>query len=507
MFLPRRVPFHSDTEANSILWGIYSAVPGELRALQYLQTMYGLLSWASVVAPAIRLAREGFPVSHDLLRYMQFSTTSYDFLTEDPVWAIDFAPNGTRVGIGDILTRKRYANTLDRIAEEGAGVFYRGDIAEATVAAVRAANGSMTVRDLESYRIARRPAVEIDYRGYRVVSCGAPASGSVVLSALKTAEGYESFGAPENLNLSTHRLDEAVRFAYGERASLGDPAYVHGVPFFEADMLRAEKAAERRARISDLHTLNVSDYNPGGFESLETHGTSHMVAADSSGLAISFTSTINLIFGSQVMVPSTGVILNDQMNDFSIPRTKNEFGFVPSPSNYIRPGKRPLSSMTPTMVEHAGNGSLYYVVGAAGGSRIITATVQSLWGVLDRGMSAGEAMAQPRWHDQLVPNVVAFEWGDDDGDGEGDGDDDFAGARNEDSAGGKWLASRAESGIGTGKVRGYDNGTVAFMRSRGHDVRWVPPGYSSAQAVRRLWNGSWEAAGEVRQRDSAGLVI
>lgn len=441
---------------------------------------------------------------------MQFSTTGYDFLTKDPVWAIDFAPNGTRVDIGDILTRKRYADTLERIAEEGADIFYTGEMAEATVAAVRATNGSMTVRDLESYKIVRRAAVEVDYRGYRVVSCGAPACGAVVLSALKTAEGYESFGAAENLNLSTHRLDEAVRFAYGERASLGDPDYAHGVPSFEAEMLSAAKAAKRRGRISDLHTLNVSAYNPDGFESLETHGTSHMVAADSSGLAVSFTSTINLIFGSQVMVPSTGVILNDQMNDFSIPRTKNEFGFVPSPSNYIRPGKRPLSSMTPTMVEHAGNGSLYYVVGAAGGSRIITATVQSLWGVLDRGMSAGEAMAQPRWHDQLVPNVVAFEWGDEEGGGDGDGDDDSTGAETEggeDSAGGKWLASRAESGIGTGKVRGYDNGTVAFMRSRGHDVRWVPPGYSSAQAVRRLWNGSWEAAGEVRQRDSAGLVV
>ena len=159
------------------------------------------------------------------------------------MWAIDFAPNGTRVGIGDILTRKRYADTLERIAEEGAGIFYTGEMAEATVAAVKEMNGSMTVRDLESYKIVRRPAVEVDYRGYRVVSCGAPACGAVVLSALKTAEGYESFGAAENLNLSTHRLDEAVRFAYGERASLGDPHFAHSVPSFEAEMLSPAKAA------------------------------------------------------------------------------------------------------------------------------------------------------------------------------------------------------------------------------------------------------------------------
>lgn len=504
-----------------------SAVPGELRGLEYLHENYGSLPWASVLAPAIKLAREGFPVSRDLLRYMQFSTTSSDFLTQDPVWAVDFAPNGTRVGIGDVLSRKRYADTLEIIAEQGASAFYTGAMANATVSAVRNANGTMTLRDLEEYKVVRRKAVEIEYRGFRVVSCGAPASGAAVLSALKTVEGYEGFGDGGMLNLSTHRLDEAVRFGYGERASLGDPDFLEGARDFEASMLSAETATKRRAKISDRHTLNVSDYNPHGFENRDTHGTSHMVAADASGLAISFTSTINLIFGSQVMVPETGVIMNDQMNDFSIPRTKNEFGFVPSPSNYIRRGKRPLSSMTPVIVEHLSNSSLYYIVGAAGGSRIITATVQNLWHVLDRNMSAPQAIAQPRFHDQLIPNVVAFEWGDEDDGSDSDSTSRFdegsesqerrhqgyqgavpAETRSvEGTAGGKWLSTRAESGIGTGKVRGYDNDTVAFMKGRGHDVRWVPPGYSSAQAVRRLWNGSWEAAGEARQRDSAGLVV
>ena len=487
----------------------HSAVPGELRGLEYLHQNYGSLSWASALAPAIKLARDGFPVSHDLLRYMQFSTTSYDFLTHDPVWAVDFAPNGTRVGMGDTLTRKRYADTLETIAQQGASVFYTGAMANATVSAVQAANGTMTMQDLEHYSIVSRKAVEIDYHGFRVVSCGSPSSGAVVLSALKTVEGYSGFGDPSNLNLSTHRLDEATRFAYGERASLGDPDFLDDAVDFEAGMLSAATAAKKRAKISDLHTLNVSDYNPHGFEGPDTHGTSHMVAADASGLAISFTSTINLIFGSQVMVPETGVIMNDQMNDFSIPRTKNEFGFVPSPSNYIRPRKRPLSSMTPVIVEHKANGSLLYVVGAAGGSRIITATLQNLWHVLDRGMNASQAIAQPRFHDQLVPNVVSFEWADDDA----DPDSSLGSAANrernheERSAGGKWLSRRAESGIGTGHVVGYDNATVAFMRRSGHDVGWVPPGYSSAQAVRRLWNGSWEAVGEVRQKDSAGLVI
>lgn len=133
-------------------------------------------------------------------------------------------------------------------------------------------------------------------------------------------------------------------------------------------------------------------------------GTSHVVTADASGMAITLTTTINLLFGSQLMVESTGVIMNNEMNDFSIPNSSNAFGYVPSPSNYIRPGKRPLSSISPTIVEFLSNNTLYFVVGAAGGSRIITSTTQNLWNVLDRGLSAPAALAQPRLHDQLQPN-------------------------------------------------------------------------------------------------------
>lgn len=133
-------------------------------------------------------------------------------------------------------------------------------------------------------------------------------------------------------------------------------------------------------------------------------GTSHIVTADASGMAITLTTTINLLFGSQLMVESTGVIMNNEMNDFSIPNSSNAFGYVPSPSNYIRPGKRPLSSISPTIVEFLSNNTLYFVVGAAGGSRIITATIQNLWHVLDQGLNTAAALAQPRLHDQLQPN-------------------------------------------------------------------------------------------------------
>ena len=302
-----------------------------------------------------------------------------DFLVEDPVWAIDFAPNGTRVGLGDILTRKRYANTLEKIAKEGPGVFYTGAMAEATVRALQQANGTMTVQDLQNYTVAIRKTAEIAYRGYKLTSCSAPSGGIIALSALKIVSGYSDFGTPANLNLSTHRLDEATRFAFAERAHLGDPSFVPGLDRYQQEMLNDTTAANIRSRILDARTLNVSDYNPQGFESLPTSGTSHVATADAQGMAITLASTVNLLFGSRLMVPETGVILNDEMNDFSVPGTSNAFGYVPSPANFVRPGKRPLSSISPVIVEHLDNSSLYFVVGAAGGSRIITATVQSLW--------------------------------------------------------------------------------------------------------------------------------
>lgn len=192
-------------------------------------------------------------------------------------------------------------------------------------------------------------------------------------------------------------------------------------------------------------------------------GTSHIVAADHSGMSITLTTTINLLFGNRLMVPETGVIMNNEMNDFSIPGSSNAFGFIPSPANFIRPGKRPLSSITPAIVTHP-NGTLYFITGAAGGSRIITSTLQSVIHVLDEGMSATEALTAPRLHDQLVPNVVSFEYA-------------------------------------------FDNVTVAFMKERGHNVTWLGPGQSAVQAIRMLGNGAFEAAGEPRQVNSGGFAI
>lgn len=416
--------------------------------------------------PAIRIARYGWTVSEDLVKAMA-SVNEYSlvpgFLVNDPNWAQDFAPNGTLVGLGDTMTRQRYANTLEAIANDGPDAFYNGPIAEATIAAVQSENGTMTIEDLQNYTVAIRPSANITYRGYRIFSGSAPSSGEVALSVMKTVEGYSDFFTDGKLNLSTHRMDEAIRFGYGERTNLGDPTFVSNLSAFQNEMLTDQAAADIRRKILDSRTLNVSAYDPSGIESRDTPGTSHLVTADASGIAVSLTTTINLYFGSSLMVPETGVILNNEMNDFSIPGASNAFGYVPSPSNFIRAGKRPLSSITPTIVEFL-NGTLYYVIGAAGGSRIITATIQNLIHVLDQNMTVPEALAQPRLHDQLIPNQALFEYA-------------------------------------------YDNATVAFMQSRGHNVTFVSPGQSSAQGLRRLSNGTFEASGEPRQSASAGYAI
>lgn len=185
--------------------------------MEHLHKKYGVLPWSTIVQPAIRVAREGFPVTEDLVKYMKSAVgDGEDFLSKNPTWALEFAPNGTRLGLGDTITRKRYADTLEAIANQGPDAFYSGPIAETMINALQAANGTMTLDDLKNYTVAIRNVSQIDYRGYRITSTTAPSSGIVALSVLKILEGYNDFFTPVAVNLSTHRLDEAIRFGYGE---------------------------------------------------------------------------------------------------------------------------------------------------------------------------------------------------------------------------------------------------------------------------------------------------
>lgn len=444
-----------------------SGIPGELRGLEYLHKHYGKLPWRDLLAPSIKLARDGFVVNADLVRYMDMAVDKPGdggFFVSDPSWAVDFAPNGRRVRLGETMTRKRYAKTLQRIADEGPGVFYRGDMAQATIKALQATGGIMTLQDLAGYQIKLRRPAGINYRGYKLTATSAPSGGGVALAILNVLNGYKDFGNPSAVNQSTHRLNEAMRFAYAQRAKLGDPAFVNGMEKFQRDMLSGATGQLIRSKISDAKTQDTAYYNPEGLESLETPGTSHIAVADASGMAVSLTTTINTVFGSRVMVPETGVPMNNNMDDFSVPGMTNYFGYLPSPANFIRPGKRPLSSMSPLIAEVRDGKRLYFVLGAAGGSRIITSTVQNVVHVLDEGKTAPQALAMPRMHDQLTPAVTTFEWA-------------------------------------------YNNATVQYLKNLGHNVSWVAPGQSTAQAVRLLPNGTFEAAGEPRQLNSGGYAV
>lgn len=252
--------------------------------------------------PAAKVAREGFPVTQDLVDYMASAVSGIDnFLVHDPAWAIDFAPNGTLLGLGDTITRKRYAATLETVANEGPDAFYSGAIANATIQTIQNNGGIMTLEDLANYSVAIREPAAIDYRGFKIRSCSAPSSGTVAMSVMNIIEGYPTIGEEAKINLSTHLFDEALRFGYGQRSELGDPYFAEGMDEYQAGMLNESTAAAIRAKISPMHTLNVSAYDPDGYESLETPGTSAVVTSDYSGMAVSLTTTVNLLFGSKIV--------------------------------------------------------------------------------------------------------------------------------------------------------------------------------------------------------------
>ncbi|KAG6009778.1 hypothetical protein E4U21_001208 [Claviceps maximensis] len=452
--------------AGSVYGGLAVAVPSEVRGLAYIHDKYGALPWNTVMQGAIQIAREGFKVSEDLLRYIDKTVKgkSSNFLVEDPNWAQDFAPKGRLVQVGETMTRKRYADTLEKIANHGPDAFYTGDLAAAMVKHIQHHNGTLTTADFASYKVLTRPVKTTTYRGINLHTVGAPASGSIALSILKTMEQY---GPPSNVPaaLTTHRLAEAMRFGYGARASLGDPDFVDGVDALEARLLDDGHARDTKARISDNQTLPVRAYVPEELTLPTSHGTSHLVTADASGMATSLTTTVNLLFGAQIMEPGSGIILNNEMNDFSIPNTPNEFGFQPSRANFIRPFKRPISSITPIIASLPTSGDLYATIGAAGGSRIISATVLSLWNTITGGMTLRAALLRPRLHDQVMPNTVLLE------------------------------------------QDGFHKDIVEGLQSRGHNITWVAKGLSAVQAIRRGPDGVFEAAGEPRQENSAGLTI
>ncbi|KAL5400784.1 hypothetical protein PMIN03_012087 [Paraphaeosphaeria minitans] len=303
---------YKDNEDASLNGGLAAGVPGEVRGLQHLHDKYGKLPWSAVWLPAVKVAREGWTVNEDLVNYIKSAigltgNATSNFLVDDPAFAIDFAPHGRLPRLNETITRKRYANTLETIAYEGPDAFYSGPMAESTIRTIQARNGTMTLGDLKNYTVAIRKPSTITYRDYKLTACSAPSGGEVTLAILKILEGYDDLGDPSTVNLTTHRLDEAMKFAYGMRTELGDPSYLPGIDAYQEAMVSAATAAAIRAKISDTRTFDTSYYDPKGLESLETPGTSHVVVADHTGLSISLTTTINTLFGAKLADNETGI--------------------------------------------------------------------------------------------------------------------------------------------------------------------------------------------------------
>jgi gamma-glutamyltranspeptidase/glutathione hydrolase len=376
-------------------------VPGTVLGLDQALKAYGRLTRAQVMAPAIRLAREGFILTQGDVDILAPQTAQF---SKDPELAkIFLRRDGTSLQVGDRLVQTDLANSLAGIAAEGPDYFYRGAVAKAVDEASAAHGGVIKAADFARYRSAEHAPIRCTYRGYVFVSAPPPSSGGTALcETLNILEGYDlkrlGFHSAESARL----MVEAMRYAYADRNdALGDPDFVENPV---RKLLSKRYAAGIRTRIA------------AGRGSLERQArsekpeTTHYSIVDGEGNAASVTYTLNGSFGALVMAPGTGILLNDEMDDFTVkPGVANQFGLVQGAKNAIAPGKRPLSSMSPTIVLK--NGKPFLVLGSPGGSRIITATLEAAINVIDYGMDPQSAVDAPRIHYQGAPDKVFVEAG------------------------------------------------------------------------------------------------
>ncbi len=379
------------------------AVPGTVSGLEYARQKYGTMTRAALMAPAIRYAAEGFAL--DAGDVEMFDTATEDF-RRDPATAAIFLNHGAAFRVGDKLVQPDLARTLQRISDAGAAGFYQGPVGAAIVASSRAGHGLLTQADLDQYATRELAPVECTYRGYGVVSAPPPSSGGVVIcEILNILEGYPLGEMGFRAAQSVHYQIEAMRHAYVDRNTyLGDPDFVRN-PLDR--LLDKNYAAQVRAAI-DPAKAGVSARLGPGVAPHEGSNTTHYSIADKAGNAVAVTYTLNEWFGAKVTAATTGVLLNDEMDDFTVKLgVPNLFGLVQGQANAIAPGKRPLSSMSPTILTK--DGKPVMVVGTPGGSRIITAVVLTILNMVDYGMNVQEAVDAPRFHQQWLPDVTSLE--------------------------------------------------------------------------------------------------
>jgi len=379
-----------------------AAIPGEVAALAYINRHYGQLSLAQDLAPAIKLARDGFPLDR---MFHEMIANRVDKLKQWPAAAAVFMPGGQVPPTGYILKQPDLARTLKLIAKEGDAGFYTGKLAREMVDAVRANGGIWSLEDLRDYKVVLRQPLVGEYHGMKIISAPPSSSGGVVLlEALNILSGYD-LSHDSNL-MQKHFIIEAMRYAYRDRAEyLGDPAFVK-MPIKR--LLSPYYAAGLRVSILPDKATPSSDLAPVAAGAPESRHTTHISILDKDGNRVAATFTVNFRFGSGFMPPHTGVLLNDEMDDFvSKPGVPNGFGLVGNSANAIAPHKRPLSSMTPTFLETPHG---LAILGTPGGGRIISMVLLGTLDYFDGG-DAKSIVSIPRYHMQYLPDVVFYEPG------------------------------------------------------------------------------------------------
>lgn len=387
--------------------GLAVGVPGTVLGFELALEKYGSLPLAQVMAPAIKLARQGIRVTPDLANSLE---AMQERLSQWPsTRAIFYKADGSNYQPGEILKQTDLANTLTAIAKQGSGAFYRGAIAKRISDSVQSAGGMMTPQDLADYQAIERKPVTGDYRGYEIISMPPPSSGGVhIVQMLNMLSQFPIEQMGHNSAATIHVMAESMRRAYADRSLyLGDPDFVE-VPV--TALTNKQYATQLVSQIDLTKATPSSQVSPGTLLPYESDQTTHYSIVDKFGNAVSNTYTLNFSYGSGLVAAGTGVLLNNEMDDFSAkPGEPNSYGLIGGAANAVAPRKRPLSSMTPTIVlkDH----KPYLVTGSPGGSRIITTTLQVIMNVIDHKMNIAEASAASRIHHQWLPDMLRIEKG------------------------------------------------------------------------------------------------
>jgi gamma-glutamyltranspeptidase/glutathione hydrolase len=384
-----------------------AGVPGTVRGFYLAHKKFGRLPWARLLQPAIDQARNGVEVSYDMAELLRSRQAA--LCRNEAACGYFYKASGAPYAAGDLLIQTDLANTLQLIAQQGADAFYKGAIADKIVAEMRRAGGLIDAPSLAAYKPTLRTPVRGRYRGYDIVTMPPPSSGGVhILQMLNILEHFPvaAWGAGSANNV--HLLAEVARLAYADRSKhLGDPDY-YDVPIA---WLISKAYGEELARSIDLRRARDSDdVAPGVVPMPESDDTTHFSVIDAAGNVVSNTFTLNFSFGSGIAVPGAGFLLNNEMDDFAAkPGVPNAFGLLGGDANSVAAGKRPLSSMTPTIV--FANGEPWFATGSPGGSRIITSVLQIIVNAIDHDMNLAQATAAPRMHHQWLPDILQLESG------------------------------------------------------------------------------------------------